>query len=264
MQPQYIILKGRAVNISGQRFGRLVALGPTGRGNDGGILWHCRCDCGKETITIGAHLRSGHSTSCGCYQVEMTVRRSTSHGMSHTREYDAWCSMNKRCANPNDSSYLDYGGRGITVYSEWQDDFQAFYDHVGPIPFEKATIDRIDNELGYFPGNVKWSTQKEQARNRRNNTMLTYDGKTQSMSAWVEETGISKGAIQTRIKMGWSVEKTLTEPVHNESAMITYDGRTQHIAAWAREVGLHRAVIRSRIQLGWPIEKVLTEPVRKR
>lgn len=213
MSSQYIILKGRAADISNMGFGRLTALGPTGRGSDGGILWHCRCQCGKETVVAGAHLRSGHTTSCGCYQSDVTTKRSTSHGMSKTKEYKTWLSMVKRCANLNDTSYADYGGRGITVHGEWQNDFEAFYNHIGPVPFDGATIDRINNERGYYPGNVKWSTQTEQARNRRNNTLLTHNGKTQSMSAWVEETGISRGAIQTRIKMGWPIDKVLTEPV---------------------------------------------------
>lgn len=264
MQSQYITLKGRALDLTNRRFGRLVALGPIGRNANGDIRWHCRCDCGNATFVAATHLIHNHTTSCGCYQAEVTTKRSTSHGMSHTKEYEAWCSMNKRCYSPNNKEYQNYGGRGIAVCDEWRYDFVAFYDHIGPMPFPKATIDRINNELSYFPGNVKWSTQKEQARNRRNNTLLTHNGKTQSMSAWVEETGISRGAIQTRIKMGWPIDKVLTEPADNESAMITYDGRTQHIAAWAKEVGLHRAVIRSRLQLGWPIDKVLTEPVRKR
>lgn len=213
MQPQYIILKGRAVNIVNQKFGRLLALGPVGRGNDGGILWHCRCDCGAEPIVAGAHLRSGHSTSCGCYQSDVTTKRSTSHGMSRTKEYQAWLSMVKRCTNPNDSYYADYGGRGITVCDEWRSNFVAFYDHIGKMSFEGATVDRIDNELGYIPGNVKWSTQKEQARNRRDNRLIAYNGKTQCLSAWEEETGIHRMTLDTRIAMGWPIDKVLTEPV---------------------------------------------------
>lgn len=264
MSPQYITLKGRAVDISNMEFGRLTALGPTGRGNDGGILWHCRCICGKETIVTGAHLRSGHTTSCGCYQSDITTERSTSHGMSRTKEYQVWCSMNERCRNPNNKHYRDYGGRGIVVCDEWQNDFAAFRDHVGPMPFDGATIDRVDNGSGYLPGNVKWSTQTEQARNRRNNTLLTYNGKTQCLSAWAEETGIHRSVIQTRLKWGWDIDGTLTQPVRKRQRLITYSGRTQHVAAWAKEVGLDRATIRSRLELGWDIDRAFTQPVKKR
>lgn len=264
MSPQYITLKGRAVDISNMEFGRLTALGPTGRGNDGGILWHCRCICGKETIVTGAHLRSGHTTSCGCYQSDITTERSTSHGMSRTKEYQVWCSMNERCRNPNNRHYRDYGGRGIVVCEEWKEDFVVFHDYMGDLPFKGATVDRINNELGYFPGNVKWSTQTEQARNRRNNTMLTYNGKTQSMSAWAEEAGMGHSTIQTRMKLGWPIDKVLTEPVDNEPRLITYDGRTQRVAAWAREMGIDRAAIRSRLELGWDIDRAFTQPVKKR
>jgi hypothetical protein len=96
-----------------------------------------------------------------------------SHGMTHTPEYQAWRSMKRRCYSPRDKGYADYGGRGITVCPEWLHDFQAFYDHVGPRPTSQHSIDRIDNNEGYRPGNVKWSTQSGQNWNQRKETGTT-------------------------------------------------------------------------------------------
>lgn len=143
------------------------------------------------------------------------------HGMSGTPIYNAWLMIISRCYRTYSTAFASYGGRGITVCQEWQDSFVAFYDHVSMLPhFDKEgyTIDRIDNDGNYEPGNVRWATQKQQARNTRSNRMLTYKGKKQCVAAWAEELGIETNVLEQRLHNGWSVEKALAAPNQNDNS----------------------------------------------
>lgn len=154
------------IDLTGQRFGRLTAISRVHRPN-GKAYWLCKCDCGGETVTNGNSLRRGHSTSCGCRRTETIRRVCFKHGSVRNPEYQVWTCLKKRCLNPTNSAYHNYGGRGITVCPEWVEDFGAFLAHVGPRPTPQHTIHRIDNDKGYWPGNVRWATKKEQAANQR-------------------------------------------------------------------------------------------------
>lgn len=213
MHFQYITLAKNSIDITDQKFGRLTAIGPVDRAIDGNIRWHCRCDCGKETLVAGTRLRFGHSTSCGCYRREGVATRSTSHGMSRSKEYQAWSGMIQRCHDPKHIGYKDRLDRGITVCDEWRHSFADFYEHIGPMPFPKATVDRINNDLGYFHGNVKWSTSKEQARNRRDNVNITFGGRTQCLSIWADELRIGRSTLRRRMALGWDIDRAFTQPV---------------------------------------------------
>lgn len=132
--------------------------------------------------------------------------------MFGTRIYKVWDSMMTRTTKPTNKSYRDYGGRGITVCKKWRD-FRGFFEDMKDSYKENLTLDRINNSKGYSKSNCRWSTPKEQARNTRRNHGLTFRGKTQCISAWSEELGFKDGLILSRLKKGWSVQKTLTTPV---------------------------------------------------
>ncbi len=202
----------RVKDLTGQRFGRLLVLTYAGKGPSGRTHWLCRCDCGTEYHVISRSLLTGHTKSCGCLANELTRIRSTTHGMRHSPEYGIWCDVIKRCSNPN---YDYYAKRGITVCWRWRNSFATFIEDMGARPSAKHSIERIDNDGNYEPGNVRWATPKEQARNRRNNRLLTHEGKIQCMASWAEVLGIDYRLLCRRLNLGWRTERALTEPVHH-------------------------------------------------
>ena len=134
------------------------------------------------------------------------------HGMNKSPEHRAWVHMKQRCTNPNKKEYPHYGGRGIRVCDEWMHSFLSFYHHVGPRPSDKHSIDRIDVNGNYEPGNVRWATQQEQVENTTVVRMITIGEKTQSVAAWEREMGLSKGQVKSRENRGWSTEKAIMTP----------------------------------------------------
>jgi hypothetical protein len=156
------------INETGNRYGRLVVLG-LGPPKPGCKPWLCRCECGTLTIVDGTALRLGNTRSCGCLNLE-SLRGRARHGKArggHSRVYRIWNAMKQRCHNPNQPHFPRYGGRGIAVCDEWRKSFDAFYAHMGDPPSLDHSIDRIDNDLGYQPGNCRWATDSEQMKNRR-------------------------------------------------------------------------------------------------
>lgn len=158
-------------NISGQRFGRLVAVEyvpqPPSRGK-----WLCHCDCGYESFVNITQLRDGTSRSCGCWRAEYISQSKIRHGhcanrKEYTPEYTVWRRMKAYCHNPRNRNYADYGGRGIFVCQKWRDSFQAFLDDMGHKPHPNLTLDRTNNDGPYAPGNCRWATYADQLNNRR-------------------------------------------------------------------------------------------------
>jgi hypothetical protein len=140
---------------------------------------------------------------------------STTHGGSRTPEYRSWCHMKGRCDDMNDKDYASYGARGIKVCKRWRHSFENFLTDMGPRPGPGYSIERIDNDGDYEPGNCYWATPEEQARNKRNNRVLTYDGKSLTVTEWSEVTGIGNSLIRSRIDdLGWSVDKALSVPAN--------------------------------------------------
>lgn len=151
--------------IVGARFGRLTVAGEPAK-IDSYTRVAVRCDCGTEK-TIRTSSLGSSANSCGCFRKEDSSARFRTHGMRDTSEYRIWQGMKWRCLNPNYKPYPNYGGRGITVCDRWRDSFEAFLADMGPRPSKKHTLDRLDNDGNYEPGNVAWRTYAEQSQNRR-------------------------------------------------------------------------------------------------
>jgi hypothetical protein len=201
----------RRLELTGQRFGRLTAL--TYQGNK---YWQCHCDCGAEKAVLGENLRTGMIRSCGCLRSEITAARSTTHGQARTQKsrlYAIWTGMKSRCRNPNRERFRNYGGRGVVIYPEWLD-FTPFRDWACANGYvDNLTIDRIDNDGNYEPGNCRWIPMAAQQRNSRRNHLLTFEGKTLPLVEWAETRGLSRYTLSTRLARHWPVEKALTQPV---------------------------------------------------
>lgn len=158
----------KRIDISGQVFGRLRVIRYYGTNKNGKALWECLCDCGKTTICIGENLKNGVTRSCGCLRKEIETTVNVTHGMSRIRPYKIWVDMKKRCNNPKNKEYPNYGGRGIKVCVEWENDFPTFYKWAISNGYDDSlTIDRKDVNGNYCPENCRWSTLIEQGRNKR-------------------------------------------------------------------------------------------------
>ena len=202
-------------DLTGQKFGRLTVISRAENADCGKVRWICKCDCGAEVVVRGGNLRNGHTASCGCLQKEKTTERSTKHGMTHSKIYNTWNDIKRRCFNSNRKQFKDYGGRGITLYPEWILDFQAFYDYVSTLPHfgeEGYSLDRINNDGNYCPGNLRWADRKTQARNTRNNHLIKYGDKWITLKELSDITGIPRTTLWQRLKHGDTGEK-LYRPV---------------------------------------------------
>lgn len=188
---------------SGMRFGRVVLVSKLGIKQ-----WTCLCDCGVTVQKWANNLprTKGCGHSCG-----LSLKRK--HGGTGTKEYHAWTDIKYRCFNPNHPRAKDYSGRGIGMHPEWKDDFAAFFAYVGSAPSSAHALDRIDNDKGYEPGNVRWVTTSENNNNRRNNVTLTYKGETKTAAEWAKELGMDQKIIRRRVHRGWTVEDALNTPL---------------------------------------------------
>jgi len=205
----------RLVDLTGMTFGKLTVIERApNRGRT--VMWRCSCSCGKETITTAEGLKGGTVKSCGCLRAEANRRR-TRHGMSKSKLWDVWESMKSRCYNPNSTSYYNYGGRGISICSEWLNSFESFYSWAIDSGYhEGLSIDRIDVNGNYEPANCRWATDKEQGNNKRNSVWITHNGETHTISEWGDILGISVHTLYSRIfQHGWPEEKALTTPVRS-------------------------------------------------
>lgn len=197
------ILTDRSRALEAQRFGRLTVIELVRREN-GFQYWLCLCDCGNTKVIRGDSLLTGKTLSCKCLNNEIASSRAT-HGRGGTRLYSAWNAMKQRCHNPNSTEYHNYGGRGIIVCERWRDSFENFLADMGERP-EGMSIDRIDNDGNYEPGNCRWATSAEQARNKRTNNLVTFQNRTLTVMDWARYFKIPRSTLYARVKKGLPVE----------------------------------------------------------
>lgn len=209
-----------ASSISDQRFGTLTAIRPVG--SDGKrVFWECRCDCGKVIVAKRDSLH--RRKSCGCLTMNIGERTAThnhSRGRRVSPEYRAWSEMKRRCLNKNHRKYQRYGGRGITIYPPWIKSFATFLADVGLRPSSEYTLDRIENNDGYWPGNVRWATRHAQGRNKSTNRVITVNGITACVADWAERSGIHPTRIIARLNRGWSPKDAVTKPLRVTSQTV--------------------------------------------
>lgn len=206
----------KPVSLIGLRFGRLIVLEKAASKPS---RYLCRCDCGAEVVRTGHDLSSGDTKSCGCLRKdvasESAKKRFTKHGHNPSgnpsKTYEAWHSMIQRCCNPNHKQFSYYGGRGITVCDRWRA-FENFLADMG-CPDNELTLDRINNEGSYGPDNCRWATCTQQNRNKRGNTVITFNGRTGCLSEICEWVHISYSVVKARLRLGWSIDQALNLPV---------------------------------------------------
>ncbi len=172
--------------------------------------WICRCECGKTVSVNISKLRNGHTKSCGCLQKEKASESTFKHGFNkgkgmRKKEYNSWAGMRNRCNNKKNGKYPIYGARGIKVCERWND-FNNFINDMGMAPTKNHSIDRINNNGDYEPGNCRWATKIEQSNNQRSTNFYEAEGVSMPASQWAEHFGVSRWVIVNRIKRGASFE----------------------------------------------------------
>lgn len=244
----------------GETFNRLTVVGPAP--SRGGARWQCRCVCGNELSVRRRFVLSGGTQSCGCLRDEKSRARRLKHDKSGTREYRSWAAAKTRCYNPRQRAWPDYGGRGITMCDDWRNSFEAFLRDMGPCP-EGHSIDRIDVNGNYEPGNCRWAPDEIQANNKTNNRILELNGERHTVQEWARIKGVPRERINARLKRGWTVADALTvEGDATRHRYITHGAATLPLKEWARRSGLSKETIAYRLKTGWSVERALTTPVR--
>lgn len=202
----------KPIDLFGNKFGRLTVIRKIDKNKWGNSRWLCLCDCGKEKIIRGSHLKNGHTKSCGCLHKDIMTKHGHKKKNQPSKTYRSWNSMIQRCINPKDTAYRNYGGRGITVCKRWRK-FENFLEDMGVLP-EGHQIDRINNDMNYCKANCRWVTSKINNRHKRNNLYFIYKNKTQLLIEWAEEVGIPYDTLWNRIfRLSWPIDKALTTPV---------------------------------------------------
>ena len=207
------------LDLSGRKFERLTCVKDVGRTKGHNVLWLCKCECGNETIVAAGRLMSEGTKSCGCLQKERNAIAHTTHSLSRDKDgkrsklYHVWDGMKQRCLNPNSTFYKDYGGRGIMVCESWMN-YPEFHKWAIDNGYGAGlTIERQDVNGGYSPDNCCWASRAQQSRNKRSNRQLTFQGVTRILVEWAGVVGIRQSILSTRLSRGWSVERTLSQPL---------------------------------------------------
>lgn len=252
-------------SLVGKRLGRLTVLEalPARHRGDSSRL-NCRCECGDIRI----HSRSNLSKQAEpmCPNCRVNSRPAKGHSGKHPL-FNIWKAMIQRCENPNHTWYARYGGRGIKICPRWRSDFEAFAADMGSRPSLAHTIDRIDGDKDYEPGNVRWAIPTEQQRNRSDTLRLEWEGREISGTEAAQIAGIEVATFYHRLNAGWPMARIMSTPSRSSSNKgraknmegLTLNGITRSVGEWAQITGLTPAAIHQRLHRGWTVERTLTK-----
>lgn len=215
----------RGLDITGMRFGSLTAIRRYSQSKNKTWKWLCRCDCGEETVSFITTLHASETACCKSCRSKIISKQRTKHGMTRTPTYLSWRSMIGRCDNSKNLDYYLYGGRGIKICERWKT-FENFLADMGERP-PGTSLDRENSNGDYEPENCRWSTPTEQANNRRNSALITFDGRIQTLSEWSKEVKIGRATLDQRLKRGWTVEKAFTIMVTKKDGEATIEELTE-------------------------------------
>lgn len=237
--------------VPGKTFGKLTAVRPA---EEHSRKWVCLCECGNTTKSDKYALQNGSAKSCGCSRKSpefkaSVSKRNTKHGAYGTVEYAAWSGIVDRCENSNSKDWLNYGGRGIYIDRVWREDPQQFLSHMGLRPGKGFSVERLDVDGPYAPGNCIWATAQVQANNRRNTTKYTYKGQTKSLAEWAREYKLNPTTLSDRLA---SREDCIAEALEfnaiKQGKLLTYNGKVMSVAGWAEEMGFSRRGLAKRLE----------------
>ena len=196
-------------DLIGKKFGKLIVLNHF-INEKGNRVCICRCECGNIKEILSNSLKSKNTVSCGCYGISLLRKyRFKKHGKYRTEEYKVWSGMKQRCYNNQSESYPYYGGRGINICDKWLNSFENFIKDMGKRPGKNYSIERIDNNGNYEPGNCRWATIKEQGNNKRNNINIEYKGKIKTIGEWADEFGFNRDTLLQRFKKNNNFEEII-------------------------------------------------------
>lgn len=205
----------KITDLTGKTYARLTVISYSHTKPGGKVHWVCKCSCGKTTIVRSDQLKDGNTTSCGCRQKETLLLRET-HSEAFkgkkTHEYRAYHNMKARCLNKNHKHYHNYGGRGIIICDRWLESYANFLTDVGRAPGDDFSLDRINNDLNYEPGNCKWSTFSEQQNNKRTCRYLTFFGERKTLTQWAKTCGIDPRTLHYRAVNNWPCDRFFLKP----------------------------------------------------
>jgi hypothetical protein len=242
------------IDLTGTRVGKLRVISRT-ESRGAGAFWNVACDCGTTKVLRADGLHLKRVKSCGC-GIGESNRRRTKHGAAVNGRkdllYSVWQGIKARCTNPDAEHYHRYGGRGVTMHPPWVEDYALFREYMGKRP-AGATVDRIDNNGNYEPGNVRWATRKEQANNRVTNVVLEWEGQTMTLKQWAEHRGQKYGLLASRWKNGLRGAELFAAPAWERNALVTHNGEARPMTEWAKLSGVPYSTLRWRYVRGEPL-----------
>ena len=245
----------KTYNMVGEVYSKLTVIEKVESGKRGS-RWKCICECGNEKIVYRADLVTRHQLSCGC----LKWKGKPTHGLFGTSIYNCYRNMLRRCDDPKNNSYKDYGDRGITYCEKWLT-IDGFLDDMLPTYVDGLTLERKDVNGNYCKDNCCWVDRKSQAYNRRSNHIIEVNDEKMTIAQAAEKYGVNNSNLKRRLLGGWGIEKALDFKYEKE--MITFNDTTKTIAEFAEERGMTYHHLKKRLMRGWSVERAITQPLRK-